>query len=255
MRSKAYVFFSAVLLAAAIAAYFWVPFIRKYSEISQNGFLINHLDWLLILLFAFMTTIVIAGADIKSNLPFIIIGLAGGLAIEGWGTQTELWVYYTKERPPFWVIPAWPTVTLVIDFIVKKIDKRIPELNKKFFVAAYYIIAIIFLILMVNFALPQIDKSTTILALAVCVTVFAAPVNYKLSVIIFLTGGMLGYFLEFWGTTRHCWNYYTGETPPLFPVLSHGMASLVFWRTHLILDSIIRWFAPNYQGHWGSQNP
>jgi len=30
--------------------------------------------------------------------------------------------------------------------------------------------------------------------------------------------------------TRECWTYYTLETPPLFAVLSHGMAAVAFWR-------------------------
>jgi hypothetical protein len=49
-------------------------------------------------------------------------------------------------------------------------------------------------------------------------------------VLTFVAGAGLGYFLELWGTTRECWTYYTLETPPLFAVLAHGMAAVIFWR-------------------------
>jgi hypothetical protein len=49
---------------------------------------------------------------------------------------------------------------------------------------------------------------------------------------IFLMGAALGYFLERWGTSRLCWTYYTRETPPVFAVFAHGMASVSFWRAN-----------------------
>ncbi len=55
----------------------------------------------------------------------------------------------------------------------------------------------------------------------------------------FLAGAGLGYFLELWGTTRQCWTYYTYQTPPLFAVLAHGMASVAFWRANLVMGKII----------------
>jgi hypothetical protein len=55
------------------------------------------------------------GADIRSDSVIVAIGFVGGLVIESWGTQTHLWTYYTLERPPLWIIPAWPIASLSID--------------------------------------------------------------------------------------------------------------------------------------------
>ena len=57
------------------------------------------------------------------------------------------------------------------------------------------------------------------------------PTDHRLAVLTFAAGAGLGYFLEYWGTTRECWTYYTLAKPPLFAVLAHGMAAVAFWRT------------------------
>jgi hypothetical protein len=59
-------------------------------------------------------------------------------------------------------------------------------------------------------------------------------------VLVFIAGTALGYFLELWGTTRECWTYYTGQTPPLFAVLAHGMAAVAFWRAGLLTKYLAR---------------
>jgi hypothetical protein len=64
------------------------------------------------------------------------------------------------------------------------------------------------------------------------------PTNYRIAFLTFAAGSGLGYFLELWGTTRECWMYYTGETPPLFAVLAHGMAAVAFWRTGLLVQKV-----------------
>ena len=64
------------------------------------------------------------------------------------------------------------------------------------------------------------------------------PVDQRMAFLVFTAGAGLGYFLELWGTTRECWIYYTGETPPFFAVLAHGMAAVAFWRTGLLVQHI-----------------
>ena len=58
------------------------------------------MDWLLLGVFAFMSLTIVARADLKTDLLIVFVGMCGGLAIESWGTQTNLWHYYTAERPP-----------------------------------------------------------------------------------------------------------------------------------------------------------
>jgi len=150
--------------------------------------------------------------------------------IEGWGTQTSLWVYYTNERPPLWIIPAWPIASLSIDrlFRVLKIlfDKVPDKYNRKI----YWVMFIAFSLFMVQFVMPTIHASLTLMALFVTCFLILTPRDHRDSVLVFAAGSGLGYFLELWGTTRYCWVYYTLQTPPFFAILAHGMAAFAFWR-------------------------
>ena len=64
-------------------------------------------------------------ADLRTDSLIVLVGLAGGLVIESWGTQTNLWFYYTSERPPLWIIPAWPIACLAIDRITRGLGCRL----------------------------------------------------------------------------------------------------------------------------------
>jgi hypothetical protein len=197
------------------------------------------LDWLLLGIFAFMTGVLMVGADLGKDAGIIFVGLVGGLVIESWGTQTELWTYYTNERPPLWIIPAWPIASLTIDRMVRGLDLKIPKNNPRLWQISYWLIFPIFYLLLLQFVQPTFDKSFTILALILCALLIFTPTDYRLAVITFIAGTGLGYFLERWGTTRLAWTYYTLERPPLFAVLAHGMAAVAFWRSWLLVQTII----------------
>jgi hypothetical protein len=94
--------------------------------------------------------------------------------------------------------------------------------------------------LMVYFVWPTIDKPLTVAALLLCGLLILSPTNRRLGVMTFAAGAGLGFFLEYWGTTRECWTYYTGQTPPFFAVLAHGMAAVAFWRIGLLLKRLSR---------------
>ena len=64
-----------------------------------------------------MSLTIVARADLRTDGLIVLVATVGGLVIEAWGTQTNLWFYYTSERPPLWIIPAWPIATLSIDRI------------------------------------------------------------------------------------------------------------------------------------------
>jgi len=209
----------------------------------------EYIDWLLFGLFLFMSFSIMVYADLKIDGLIIFVGIFGGLVIESWGTQTNLWHYYTNERPPLWIIPAWPIASLSIDRITRVLDslvswisrrvQSLPFLDSKYL---YWPTFGGFYLLMLSFVSPTFSKSYTIIALIICVVMILTPVDYRMAVVVFFAGSGLGYFLELWGTTRECWVYYTGQTPPVFAVFAHGMAAFAFYRTCMFIRKCGEWF-------------
>jgi hypothetical protein len=236
-------FFVTVILIV----YIWWPLAVEYfAYVDWNGEWWRYIDWLLIGIFAFMSITIISRADLKTDSLIIFVGFCGGLAIESWGTQTNLWFYYTEERPPLWIIPAWPIASLSIDRITRLFHWIINKVSHdnsstvlhSLFSALYWLTFLLFLILMLVFVAPTFDKSYTWLSLILCILLILSPTDHRFALLTFLTGTGLGYYLELWGTTRQCWTYYTYQTPPLFAVLAHGMAAVAFWRAGLMLKTV-----------------
>lgn len=249
-----YYLFSAFLLTVFLIAYIWWPLAEDaLAYVNWNGPWWLYFDWLLVGIFLVMSLLIMAGADLKVDAWIVFVGFVGGLVIEGWGTQTEIWWYYTSERPPMWIIPAWPIASLSIDRIVRLLS-RIPSGSRMrespgdalvqggsersphfIYRLSYWIMFPAFYALLLSFVWPTLDKSLTIMALILVTFLILTPTDHRLAVLTFTAGSGLGYFLEYWGTTRECWTYYTLEKPPLFAVLAHGMAAVAFWRTVLVL--------------------
>jgi hypothetical protein len=232
------------LITILLIMYIWWPLAEEYlAYVDWDGEWWRYIDWLLIGIFAFMSITIITRADLKTDLLIIFVGICGGLAIESWGTQTNLWFYYTDERPPLWIIPAWPIASLSIDRITRALNFLTTKVTKehkgeKFFKVLYWLIFASFLILMMIFVAPTFDKSFTWLALVLCIILILTPTDHRFAALTFLVGAGLGYYFELWGTTRQCWIYYTYQTPPLFAVLAHGMAAVAFWRAGLIIKML-----------------
>ena len=226
-----YMLMSSFVLLLFIIGYVWWPLIEEYvSTYNPNFPLWVQLDWLLLSVFLVMSLLLMAKADIKKDLPIIIIGLVGGLVIESWGTQTDLWFYYTFERPPLWIIPAWPIASLSIDRLFRLLNSKSEKIPDQIIKIVYWVVFIGFYIYMFFFVWPTLDKSLTGMALFLCAFLILTPVNQRAMILTFIAGSALGYFLELWGTTRYCWTYYTFQTPPFFAVMAHGMAAVAFWR-------------------------
>ncbi len=233
------------LLTVFLIVYIWWPLAEEYLKyVDWNGAWWRYMDWLLLGIFGFMSVTIIARANLKTDLLIVFVGICGGLAIESWGTQTNLWHYYTAERPPLWIIPAWPIASLSIDRITRTLDWIIDRLAVKsttfhsLFTVLYWITFASFLTLMLAFIAPTFDKSFTWLALTLCVLLILTPTDHRFALLTFVAGSGLGYYLELWGTTRECWTYYTFQKPPLFAVLAHGMAAVAFWRAGLMVKLV-----------------
>ncbi len=232
----------AFTLIVGLILYFWWPLALDYlRQADWSGKWWIKVDWLLIGVFAVMSLLLMAGANLKYDLPIVFVATLGGLVIESWGTQTLLWTYYTAERPPLWIIPAWPVATLAIDRIVRILQRAVPErFDAKVFRWVYWPMFAAFSTLLLMFVWPTRGKSLTVVSIILVALLIATPKDYRAASLTFIAGSGLGYFLELWGTTRLCWTYYTLQQPPLFAVLAHGMAALAFWRVLLLL----KWLVP-----------
>lgn len=268
------VLLSAFLLTLGVIVYVWWPLAQEVLATFDPRYpWWVQMDWLLVGNFLVMSCLLVLGADLRTDALVVLVGLAGGLAIEGWGTQTEIWTYYTLERPPLWIIPAWPIASLSIDRLVRLLHLALPPLPERAFAErafserafseralserafseralrwSYALVFGGFYALMLAFTWHTLDKSLTLLALAACALMILSPTDRRLALLTFGAGAGLGYFLELWGTTRECWTYYTLQQPPLFAVLAHGMAAVAFWRTGLLLRGMASAF-----GRWTSR--
>ena len=228
------VFVAVILLIVVV----WWPMVQDYAGTFDPRYSIwVQLDWLLLGIFVVMSVLVMAGANLKADAWIVLVGMCGGLAIETWGTQTRLWSYFTFERPPLWIIPAWPIASLSIDRLVRILQLVAGRLPAQLYRKVYWVIFPGFFFFMVYFVSPTLDKPLTWLALLGCAVLVLAPTDHRYAVLTFLAGTGLGYFLERWGTTRECWTYYTHQTPPLFAVFAHGLAAVAFWRVGKVVEA------------------
>lgn len=239
---SSYVILGILLLTVFVIIYVWWPLAQMVlSYINWEGDWWRYMDWLLVGIFLFMSLTIMAGADLRRDVLIILVGAVGGLVIEGWGTQTYLWWYFTAQRPPLWIIPAWPIASLTIDRVVRFISSQLPKNAsnwEQLYRRAYWFVFITFLGMMIFFVWPTIGKSMTLMAILLVVFLILTPTDHRFAIITFLAGTGLGYFLETWGTTRECWTYYTLQKPPVFAILAHGMAAVAFWRAGLVLSQM-----------------
>jgi len=226
-------------LTVGLVVFLWWPLVDQYfSYIFSYGIWWKRFDWLLLGIFLFMLFFMSIGANIRKDAVTIFVGLYGGYLIESWGTRTEIWSYFSNERPPLWIIPAWPIATLAIYRIVNFFDVVQLQDRNGLYRFLYWIIFLAFFAQMVYFVRPSFSQPFTWIALSICLFLILTPTNHRFAVFLFVAGAGLGYFLELWGTSRQCWTYYTRETPPLFAVLAHGMAAVGFWRGELLFKKL-----------------
>jgi hypothetical protein len=229
------VFVAVILLIVMV----WWPMVQDYASSFDSHYSVwVQCDWLLLGIFTVMSLLIMACANLKTDAWIVLVGMCGGLAIETWGTQTRLWGYFTFERPPLWIIPAWPIASLSIDRLVRMLKWLAARLPASLYRRLYWVIFPGFFVFMVYFVWPTLDNPFTWMALLGCAVLVLAPTDHRMAVLTVLAGTGLGYFLERWGTTRLCWTYYTHQTPPLFAVFAHGLAAVAFWRVGKALESL-----------------
>jgi hypothetical protein len=222
---------SAAALALALCTYGAVGYHWRNLIRPELG-----MDWLLAGIWIFMTGLLCWRLQPREDLRLVLVGLCGGAVIEWWGTTTELWRYFTAERPPPWIIPAWPVAALTIHRLPALLRPLWPGLDR--LARLYYPLMLGFFVLMARFLWPSVHifSSQVVLALMLGVTLVRARPDRDVS--LFLTGSALGLFLEYWGTSRYCWVYYTKQVPPAEAVLAHGFAAVAFCRAEEALADL-----------------
>jgi len=235
-----YMLLSVFFVTIVVIGIVWWPLLADYlGTFDPRSPWWAQVDWLLLGVFGVMTLLIMSRPDIRRDARTAAVGLVGGLVIESWGTQTGLWAYYTLERPPLWIIPAWPVASLAIDRLTSLLTPAASRLDGRRTTFVYLGTFGAFSVLLLTFVWPARGFSLTAAALLLCGFIVATPVQARIALATFAAGAGLGYFLELWGTTRGCWTYYTLETPPLFAVTAHGMAAVAFWRTQRALGALV----------------
>jgi hypothetical protein len=186
-------------------------------------------DWLLWGSWGLMIALLCWDVRPKRDVALAVAGFALGLLAEWWGTVTELWTYFTLERPPAWILFAWPIATLAIDRVGRlftTLTTRLPRIGVWYWTAMTMVfVAFAF------WAAPAIREPASWVVAGVAVVTLLTSRTQARDVALLLGGTALGCLLERWGTTRGCWIYYTGETPPPIACVAHGFVAVMANRT------------------------
>ena len=218
-----------LIVAGAAVGYRW-------SDLVDTS---GVLDQLLLAIWVGMAAAITWQVRARYDLRLVLVGLVGGGMIEWWGTNTGLWSYFTGERPPLWILPAWPAAALTIDrgrtLLDRLVDGRCPAGR---FRVAYYLLLPGFAVWMATFLAPSLDRGASRVVLGLLLLFALLCPSPKRDVLLFVSGTVAGLFLEYWGTSRECWTYYTRQIPPPVTVAAHGFASVAFAR---VADVVERW--------------
>ncbi|MEZ4227314.1 MAG: hypothetical protein R3B13_40630 [Polyangiaceae bacterium] len=205
--------------------------------LDANG----QLDLLLLGIWLMMAALITWNVSARRDLALLFVGLCGGFVIEWWGTTTGLWRYFTNERPPLWILPAWPIAALSTDRIGVLCERLAHRLEarlgfrdeaalRRAYRVAFYLIVPPFVAGMIAFAWPARGIASTKVVAALMIALALRAASPRRDVLVFVAGAALGVFLEYWGTSRMCWTYYTQQVPPPIAILAHGFAAIAFAR-------------------------
>ncbi len=231
LTGSSWIILSGFLVSIGLILIVWQPLVTDYLALFDPAYpWWIQVDWLLILIFLFMSLAITLRADLRKDFWLIMVAFVGGFVIESWGTHTGLWAYYTGEKPPYWILPAWPIAALCIDRMVSWLPVSIRSIQEAKSSKIFWVVMVGFFGLFLSFLIQFKFQLIHILPVALVIFLIYSPKEKTTSLLIFLMGSILGVFLEYWGTSRQCWTYYTQEVPPLFAIFAHGMASIAFWQ-------------------------
>lgn len=205
------------------------------------SFAVEDLDPLLGACWVGMAALAIYRVKLRRDALLAAVALAGGALIEAWGTRSGLWVYFSGEQPPLFILPAWPAAALATERVVWALDRRAPARLPVSWTLAYAAALLAFAAGLTVWTRPGWGHPLTWVAGA-CVLLTALSgdaAGRRADLMRFAAGILVGIPLEYWGTSRGCWTYWSGEVPPPVAVLSHGFATLSFARGAALLDRLL----------------
>jgi hypothetical protein len=197
-------------------------------------------DALLVVCWVLMALLMAHQVDPKRDAKLAIVALFGGALIESWGTRAGLWTYFSHEKPPLFILPAWPAAALATERIAQRTNLVLGSLPIVRWRIPWAISMLGFCILLAIWTAPGAAHPLSWVAAAFVVITLVSGSDRRLDLARFIAGSLLGYLLERWGTTSECWTYWNHETPPLAAVLSHGFATVAFSRGASLLYSKTR---------------
>jgi hypothetical protein len=155
------------------------------------------------------------------DVPVLLLATLAGWAAEAWGTRLGLWRYYTGERPPLWIVPAWPLGAAVVDRLAAAMRARWGPAPA----AAYWCAAAAALATCACFCAPWLGRPAAWAGLAAAAAAVAAGPDAAADFWTLAAGLGAVFFADLWGTTNGCWTYYLAGRPGgLWRGIAFGMA-------------------------------
>ncbi len=150
-------------------------------------------------------------ADPARDLLIVLPASCFGYLAELWGTRSGLWTYYTGERPPYWIIPAWAIGALVVDRLSRRtgglLSGPFAKLNKT---ALYGAWVLLFYFVFISFLARKLSAAGCILpSVLTAAALIPGGKSRNRDISVLLTGAVCVFWADLWGTTNHCWTYHT----------------------------------------------
>lgn len=213
-----------VIAVAAIGTVSGVVW-RDYISLTWADF-----DPLLVFCWLFMVALAAWRFSFRRDLPLAAVAFVGGALIETWGTRSGLWTYFTNEKPPLFILPAWPVAALATERLTRAVERFPLKLGSQAVRAIQVATLVAFCMFLWTWTARGRSHPTTMIAYGLVAITCLTGRTPRQDVLRFVAGSLLGALLEYWGTTRFCWTYWDHKTPPLPAVLSHGFATVAFSR-------------------------
>src|SRR5512143_1768605 len=118
----------AVTVVGTVSGVVW----REYLSLTWADF-----DPLLVFCWLLMVVLGAFRFSLRRDLPLAGVAFVGGALIETWGTRSGLWTYFTHEKPPLFILPAWPVAALATERLARALDRFAPGRDARAWRVAY----------------------------------------------------------------------------------------------------------------------